>query len=130
MENSKNTKDIISKIDFDEVSKIFFKKLEIEHQFNIDFLNSKKYKHIHKEVIKELEKNKIIQDDVYVTKYLFSDVTNDDFINYFNATIHNYNLESKDDVMFYTENININGLIYEVVIGQGSIIRVYKEGEK
>jgi hypothetical protein len=86
------------------------------------YYGSPDYCILRSKLIVSLQKEGCIGDNPYAEKFLFKDVTNDEFVKFFETTVHmnepNPDLNRECD--FPIETFEDGGIIFEIMYGQGS----------
>ncbi len=115
-------KNILDNIDPEEFAKDVCTDLNERYKKHKAYYGSPEYCIIRSKLITALQKRGCIGDNPYAEKYLFADVTNDEFIDFFNATTHCNEPDPKLDrgCGFPVQTYEDGGIIFEMMFGQGT----------
>lgn len=115
----------------DKVAKDIMEKEEKIYKENVKFFQSCRFTEILLQIHDNLKGRSHISDDPYYVKFLFGDVTNEEFAKVFEC-IHDSRIAPNTFVeeSFNEQRFTYNGLMFSIMFGQGVALRVYKIEDK
>jgi len=114
--------DIITAEAFNKSADDYYEKLAKKEKKREKYFESKKFNILYDKLIKELKANKCVGDDPYTKPYIFDDVTNDEFCEFFNTVTQCIKSDEalNRDCEFPVKTYLYGDIIFEMMFGQGT----------